>query len=76
LKVFEKGMMMRLFGPGSEAIVGGCSLFSSQNIIKRIKSRKIGWTRHVAHMEDSTNENIVFVRETEGNTPLERRRCS
>lgn len=48
-----------------------CGFYSLQNIIKRTKSRKIGWTRHVACIEDSTNENTLFVGETVGNTPFE-----
>jgi len=67
-----------IFGARSEEIVGGsrklcnekeCGFYYLQNIIKRTKSSKIGWTRHVACIEDGTNENIIFVGEAVGNTP-------
>jgi len=47
-----------------------CVFYSLQNIIKRTKSRKIGWTRHVACIEDSPNENLISIGEAVGNTSL------
>lgn len=67
--------MRRIFGPRSEEIVEGCrklcnekhGFYFLQNIVKMTEYRKIRWTRHVACIEDSTNENIIFVGETVGN---------
>jgi hypothetical protein len=50
----------RIFGPKRGEVIGGCrklhneelhNLYSSPSIIRKIKSRRIGWAGHVARME-------------------------
>jgi hypothetical protein len=49
-------------------------LYSSPNIIKQIKSRRMRWAGHVARMEEERNVYKVLVGKTEGKRPLERPR--
>jgi hypothetical protein len=44
-------------------------LYSSVNIIRVIKSRRLRWAGHVAHMGKQRNEYSVFIRKPEGNRP-------
>jgi hypothetical protein len=56
--VFEKRVLRRIFGPKIEEDGSWRklhndelrSLYSSPNIVRVIKSRRMRWTRHVAHM--------------------------
>jgi hypothetical protein len=57
--VFENRVLRRIFGPKKEEIIGGwrrlyneelCNLYVSSNIIRVIKSRRVKWARHVAHV--------------------------
>jgi hypothetical protein len=57
LRVFENRVFRRVFGP----VIGGWrklhnaeihSLYTSSNIIRMIKSRRMGWTGHVAQMRE------------------------
>jgi hypothetical protein len=58
LKVFENSVLRRIFGPKREEERSWRklhnyelhSLYSSPNIVKVIKSRKLGWAGHVARM--------------------------
>ena len=52
-------------------------MYSSPNIIRNLKSRRLRWAGHVARMEQSRNAYRVLVREHEGKRPLgmPRRRC-
>jgi hypothetical protein len=50
------------------------NLYTSPNIIRRIKSRIIMWARHVARMGEERKVYKVLVRETEGKRPLGRPR--
>jgi hypothetical protein len=49
-------------------------LYSSPNIIRQIKSRRIRWAGHVAHMGEERNVYRVLIGEPEGRRPLERPR--
>jgi hypothetical protein len=49
-------------------------LYSSPDIIRQIKSRRIRWVEHVASMGEGRNVYRVLVGKTEGNRPLERPR--
>jgi hypothetical protein len=48
------------------------NLYSSQNIIRMIKSRRMKWARHIACMRDYRNVYRIFVRNPEGKRTLER----
>jgi hypothetical protein len=57
LRVFENGALRRIFGPKREEVTGEWRrlhngelypLYTSQNIIRVIKSRRLRWTGHVA----------------------------
>jgi hypothetical protein len=52
-------VLRRIFGPKGDEVIRGWTklhkeelhnLYFSSNIIRMIKSRKMGWSRHVAHM--------------------------
>jgi hypothetical protein len=55
LRVFEKRMLRRIFGPRREEVTGGCrklhneihSVYSTPNIIRVIKSVKIRYVGHI-----------------------------
>jgi hypothetical protein len=59
LRVFENRVLRKMFGPKRDEIVGGWrkrrneeldNLYSSPSIIKMIKSSRMRWAGHVAHM--------------------------
>jgi hypothetical protein len=59
LRVFENRVLRRIFGPKVDEVVGDWrklhneelhNLYSSPNIIRTIKSRRMRWTGHVARM--------------------------
>jgi hypothetical protein len=50
-------------------------LYSSPNIVRVIKARRIGWTGNVACMSEGRGGHRVLVGEAEGRRPLERPRC-
>jgi hypothetical protein len=59
LRVFENRVLRRIFGPKRDEVTGGWrklhneklrNLYSSQNIIRMIKSRRMRWAGHVARM--------------------------
>ena len=49
-------------------------LYSSPNIVREIKSRRMRWEGHVARMEKRRGVYEVLVGEPEGNRPLGRPR--
>jgi hypothetical protein len=49
-------------------------LYSSPDIIRQIKSRKMSWAGHVAPMGEGRNVFRVLVGKPEGKRPLKRRR--
>ena len=51
------------------------TLYSSPNIIRSLKSRRLRWAGHVARMEQSRNAYRVLVGKPEGKRPLRRSRC-
>jgi hypothetical protein len=51
------------------------ALYSSPNIIRVIKSRRLGWIEHVARMWKRTIACSVWVGKPEVRSPLERPRC-
>ena len=50
------------------------ALYSSPNIIRSLKSRRLRWAGHVARMEQSRNAYRVLVGKPEGKRPLGRPR--
>jgi hypothetical protein len=52
------------------------SLYSSPNIVRVIKSRKMRWAGHVARMGQGRGVYRVLVGRPEGKRPLGRPRCS
>jgi hypothetical protein len=57
--VFENRVLRRIFGAKREEVVGGWrrlhneelhNLYTSLNVIRVIKSRRVGWAGHVARM--------------------------
>jgi hypothetical protein len=62
--VFENRVLSRIFEPKREEVTGGWrrlhneelhNLYTSPYIIRVIKSRRMGWVGHVAHMEMRNN---------------------
>ncbi|KAJ4445420.1 hypothetical protein ANN_07225 [Periplaneta americana] len=86
LRVFEIKMLRKMIGPKRDELTGEWrklhnaelhALYSSPDIIRNIKSRRLRWTGHVARMGESRNAYIVLVGRPEGKRPLgrPRRRC-
>jgi hypothetical protein len=50
-------------------------LYSSLNIIRQIKSRRMRWARHVARLGEDRNVYRVLMGKPEGKRPLGRPRC-
>ena len=76
--------MRRIFGPRRDAVTGEWrilyneelnDLYSSPNIVRVIKSRRMRWARHVARMGEERRAYRVLVGKTEGKRPLGRPRC-
>jgi hypothetical protein len=82
-KEFENKMMRRIFGPRMDEVKGDWRrlhkeeiniLYSSPNIVRVIKSRRMRWTGHVARMGEETAVYRVLVGKREGKRPLGRPR--
>jgi hypothetical protein len=83
LKVFEKRVLRRIFGPKRDEVAEGWrklhneelhNLNSSPSIIRMMKSRRMRWTVHVARMVAKRNEYRIVVGKPEGKGPLGRQR--
>jgi hypothetical protein len=84
LRVFEN-IMLKIFGPKREEDGSWRklhndelhSLYSSPDIIRVIKLRRMKWAGHVAHMGERRDVYRVLVGRPEGKRPLgrPRRRC-
>jgi hypothetical protein len=82
LRVFENRVLRRIFGPKRE--VDGSwrklhndelrNLYSSPNIVKVIKSRRMRWAGHVARIGEGRGAYGVLVGRPEGKRPLGRPR--
>ena len=81
--MFENTVLRRIFEPKRDKVRGGWrslhneelnDLYSSPNIIRVIKSRKMRWAGHVAHMGGMRGVYRVLVGKLEGKRPLGRPR--
>jgi hypothetical protein len=81
LRVFENRVLRRMFGPKRDEVTGEwrklhCgelhNLYSSPDIIRQIKSRRMRWAGHVACMGEGRNVHRVLVGKPEGKRSLER----
>jgi hypothetical protein len=74
----------RIFGPKRDEVTGEWrklnngelhNLYSSPDIIRKIKSRRMRWAGHVARMGEGTHVYRVLVEKPEGKRPLGRPTC-
>jgi hypothetical protein len=84
LRVFENRVLRRIFGPKRDEVTREWRkhhneelhvLYSLPTIVRVIKSRRIGWTRHVARMGEGRGVYRILVGKPEGKRPLGRPRC-
>jgi len=83
LRVFENKVLRRIFGPRRDEVTGEWrrlhneelnDLYSSPNIIRVIKSRRMRWAGNVARMGEKRGVYRVLVEKPEGTRPLGRPR--
>ncbi|KAJ4427692.1 hypothetical protein ANN_25341 [Periplaneta americana] len=83
LRVFENKVLRKIFGPKRDEVTGEWrklhntelhALYSSPDIIRNIKSRRLRWAGHVARMSESRNAYRVLVGRPVGKRPLGRPR--
>ena len=81
--MFENRVLKKIFGPKRDEVTGEWrklhneelnDLYSSPNIIRVIKSRRMRWLGHVARMGERKGAYRVVVRKPEKNRPLGRPR--
>jgi hypothetical protein len=84
LRVYENRVLKRILGPKRDEVSGKWRklhneelhiLYSSPNIIRQIKSRRMRWAGHVACMGGEGNVYMVLMGKSEGKRPLGRPRC-
>ena len=83
LRVFENMVMRRIFGPLRDEVTGEWrrlhngelnDLYSSPNIVRVIKWRRMRWAGHVARMGEERRVYRVLVGKSEGKRPVGRPR--
>jgi len=83
LRVFENMVLRRIFGTRRDEVKGEWmnlhneeinNLYSSPNIVRVIKSRRMRWAGHVARMGEEKAVYRVLVGKPEGRRPLGRSR--
>jgi hypothetical protein len=83
LRVFENSVLRRIFGPKRDEVTGEWrnlhneelhNLYSYPDIIRQVKSRRMRWAGHVAHMGEKRKVYKVLVGKPEGKRPLGRPR--
>ncbi|KAJ4434842.1 hypothetical protein ANN_23413 [Periplaneta americana] len=83
LRVFENKVIRKIFGVKRDEVTGEWrklhntelhALYSSPDIIRNLKSRRLRWAGHVARMGESRNAYRVLVGRPEGKRPLGRPR--
>jgi hypothetical protein len=84
LKVFGNRVLRRTFGPKMDEVMEELrklhsgelhNLYSYQNIIRQIKSRRMRWSGHVACMEEGRRAYKVLVGKSKGRRLLGRLSC-
>jgi len=79
LRVFESMVLRRIFGPRRDEVTGEWrrlhneylnGLYSSPNIVRVIKSRRMRWAGHVARMGEEREVYGVLLEKPEGRRPL------
>jgi GH43 family beta-xylosidase len=82
-RVFENRVLRRIFGLKRDEVMGDWrkrhseelhNLYSSPNIIRMIKSRRMRWAGHAARIEETTNACRILVGNPEVKRPLRRPR--
>jgi hypothetical protein len=77
--VFDNRVLRKIFGPKRDEVMGEWrklrsgelhNLYSSPDIIRQIKSRKMRWAGHVASMGAGRNVYRVLVGKPEGKNHL------
>jgi len=83
LREFDNVLLRRIFGPRRDEVTGDWSrlhneeqneFYSSTNIVRVIKSRRMRWVGHVARMGDERGVYRVLLGKPEGKIPLGRPR--
>jgi hypothetical protein len=83
LRLFENRMLRGIFGPKRDEVTGEWgklhsgdlhNLYSSRDIVRQIKSRRMRWAGHVARMGEGRNLYRVLVGKPEGKRLLGRTR--
>jgi hypothetical protein len=83
LRVFENRVLRRIFGPKRDEVTGEWrklhseelhNLYSSTDIIRQVKSRRMRWAGHVSRVGEERKVYKVLVGKPKGNRPLGRRR--
>ncbi|KAJ4448807.1 hypothetical protein ANN_00198 [Periplaneta americana] len=83
LRVFENKVLRKISGAKRDEVTGELrklhntelhALYTSPDIIRNIKSRRLRWAGHVAHTGESRNAYRVLVGRPEGKRPLGRPR--
>jgi hypothetical protein len=81
--VFENRVLRRIFGPKRDKVTGEWrklhneelhNLYSSLDIIRQVKSRRMRWAGHVARMGEERKLYKVLVGKPKGKRPLGRPR--
>jgi hypothetical protein len=79
LRVFENRVLKRIFGPRRDEVTGEWrrlhneelnDLYTSPNIVRVIKSRRMRWAGHVARMGEERVVYRVLMGKPEGKRPL------
>ena len=83
LRVFKNRVLRRIFGPRRDELTGEWrimrkeelnDLYSSPNIVRLIKWRRMRWAGHVARMGEERGTYRVLLGKSEGRGPLGRPR--
>jgi transcription termination factor 2 len=83
LRVFENKVLRKIFRPNRDEVTGEWrrihnkqlyAQYSSPNIIRVIKSRRLRWAGHVARMEETRGAYRALVVKPEGGIPFGRPR--